>query len=240
MRVASVDVWRVRLHQEPDELAGLSDCLHPDERDRASRFHLGQDRDRFVAGRGVLRHILGRYLGRPPGRIRLGYTPTGKPFLPDDPDVHFNLSHAADLALVAVSGDGPVGVDIERIQSSSVVDSTSGTVLSSPEREELRRLSGRSRCERFTWLWTRKEAYIKADGRGLQLQLDLIDVATSPDRVLLREQGTGRWAPCQRWILRDVAVDPGYAAAVAVEGSDCTLVPFTWTGAGPVPEVAPG
>lgn len=183
MRVASVDLWRVRLHQEPDELARLSDCLHLDERDRASRFRARRDRD------------------------------------------------AADLALVAVSGDGPVGVDIERVQSSGVVDSTSGRVLSSVEREELRRLSGRARCERFTWLWARKEAYNKADGRGLQLPLDLIDVATSPDRVLLREQGSSRWTPCSRWILRDILVDPDYAAAVAAEGSDCTVVPFTWTGA---------
>jgi 4'-phosphopantetheinyl transferase len=223
----------VRLHREPDELAGLSDCLHPDERDRASRFHARRDRDRFVAGRGLLRHILGRYVGRAPSRIHLDYTRTGKPFLPDDPDVHFNLSHAADLALVAVSVYGPVGVDIERVPSSGVVDSTGGRVLSSPEREELGRLSGRSRCERFTWLWARKEAYIKADGRGLQLQLDLIDVATSPDRVLLREQGSSRWAPCRRWVLRDIAVDPGYAAAVAAAGSDCTIVPFTWESRSP-------
>ncbi len=236
MPVATVDLWRVRLNQGRDEEDRLWDCLHQDERARASRFHFRRDRDRFVGSRGSLRHILARYLGQPPERVRLGYTSTGKPFLRDHPDLHFNLSHAADLALVAVSHGGPLGVDIEAIQSDSVVDSTSSLVLSDPENDELRQLSGRSRCERFARFWTRKEAYIKADGRGMQLQLDRIDVATSPDRVLLREQGSDRWTACPRWTLRPIPVDSGYAAAVAAEGSDWQIVPFGWAGAYPAGE----
>ena len=230
MRVATVDLWRVCLNQGQDEEDRLWDCLQKDERARASRFHFRRDRNRFVVSRGALRHILARYLVQPPEGIRLGYTSAGKPFLRDHPDLHFNLSHAADLALVGVSHDGPLGVDIEGIHSDSVVSSTSSLVLSSPEHDVLRQLSGQSRCEQFARFWTRKEAYIKADGRGLQLRLDWIDVATSPDRVLLREQGSTRWMSCPRWTLRQVPVDPGYAAAVAAEGSDWQIVPFMWAG----------
>ena len=233
MRVATVDVWRVPLNQGWDEEGRLWDCLHPDERARASRFHFRRDRDRFVASRGSLRHILARYLGQPPERVRLGYTSAGKPIIRDHPDLHFNLSHSADLALLGVSHGGPLGVDIEEIHSDALVDSTSGLVLSYPENDELRQLSGQSRCERFARFWTRKEAYIKADGRGMQLQLDRIDVATSPDRVRIREQGSNRWMSCPRWTLRPIPVDPGYAAAVAAEGSDWRLVPFSWAGACP-------
>jgi 4'-phosphopantetheinyl transferase len=233
VRVATVDLWRLRSDQGRFEDDRLWDCLHPDERARASRFHFRRDRDRFVAFRGSLRHILARYLGQPPEGIRLGYTSAGKPFLRDHPDLHFNLSHAADLALVVVSHDGPLGVDIEEMQSNSVVDSTSGLVLSHPEHDELRLLSGPSRCERFARFWTRKEAYIKADGRGMQLQLDRIDVATSLDRVLLREQGSNRWMSCPRWTLRAIPVDPGYAAAVAAEGSDWQVVSCGWLGTVP-------
>ena len=222
MRAAPVDVWRVCLTR--DEPSRLWDCLHEDERARARRFHFLRDRDRFVAFRGSLRHILARYLDQPAARVRLACTPEGKPFLPEHPDLHFNLSHAADLALVAVSRGGPLGVDIEQIHSDSTVDSTSSLVLSDPERDQLRRLSGASRCERFARFWTRKEAYIKADGRGMQLQLDRIDVATSPDRVLLREEDSGRWVPCLHWTLRSIPTDPGYAAAVAAEGSDWEVV----------------
>jgi 4'-phosphopantetheinyl transferase len=220
VRVATVDLWRVCLNRRLDQEDSLWDCLHQDERARASRFHFRRDRDRFVASRGSLRHILARYLGQPPERIRLGYTAAGKPFLRDHPELHFNLSHAADLALVGVSHGGPLGVDIEEIQSNPVVDSTSRLVLSHKEKEALRQLSGQARCERFAQFWTRKEAYIKADGRGMQLPLDRIDVATSRDRVLLREHGSNHWTSCPRWTLRAVPVDPGYAAAIAAEGSD--------------------
>lgn len=239
MRVATVDLWLVRLNQGRGGEDHLWDCLHRDERARASRFHFRRDRDRFVASRGSLRHILARYLGQPPERVRLDYTSAGKPFLRDHPDLHFNLSHAADLALVGVSHGGPLGVDIEEIHSDSVVDSTSSLVLSYPESDELRQLSGPLRCERFARFWTRKEAYIKADGRGMQLQLDRIDVATSPDRVLLREQGSNRWMSCPRWTLRPVPVDRGYVAAVAAEGSDWQIVPFSWPGTCPAGEAPP-
>jgi 4'-phosphopantetheinyl transferase len=230
VRVATVDLWRVALNQEWDGELGLWDCLHRDERARASRFHSRRDRDRFVASRGSLRHILARYLGERPERVRLGYTPAGKPFLRDHPDLHFNLSHAADLTLVAVSRGRPLGVDIEGVPSGSVVDTTSRLVLSQPEYGELRRLSGPTLCERFARFWTRKEAYIKADGRGMQLELGRIDVATSPDRVLLRDQCSDRWTSCPRWTLRSIPVEPGHAAAVAAEGSDWQVVPFSWPG----------
>lgn len=230
MRVATVDLWRVALNREWDGELGLWDCLHQDERARASRFHFRRDRDRFVASRGSLRHILARYLGERPERVRLDYTPEGKPFLRDHPDLHFNLSHAADLTLVAVSHGWPLGVDIEVVPSNSVVDTTSSLVLSHPEYGELQRLSGPTRCERFARFWTRKEAYIKADGRGMQLELDRIDVATSQDRVLLRDQCSDRWTSCPRWTLRSIPVEAGYAAAVAAEGSDWQVVPFGWPG----------
>lgn len=196
------------------------------------RFRFQRDRDRFVASRGSLRHILAHYLDQPPARLRFGYAVAGKPFLTDHPHLQFNLSHAADLALVAVSTGGPVGVDIEEIQSDTVVDSTSSLVLSPPERDELRRLSGQPRRERFARFWTRKEAYIKADGRGMQLPLDEIDVATSADRVLVWKPETSRWASCPDWTLRSLSVAPGHAAAVAAEGSGWEIVEREWTGPG--------
>lgn len=229
--VPAVDLWRVPLDRSREQTDRLGDCLLPDEQARASRFHFRRDRDRFVVARGSLRHILARYVAQPPERIRLDYGPAGKPFLREHPGLHFNLSHAADLALVGVSRCGPIGVDVEEIHSSATVESVRGLVLSPPEQELLRALSAATRRERFTWLWTRKEAYIKADGRGLQLELGRIDVATSGDRVLLREQGRDGWLPCPRWTLRSVPVDPGYAAAVAAEGSDWRVMAFTF----PVP-----
>jgi 4'-phosphopantetheinyl transferase len=237
VRVASVDVWRAGLTRSPEEDKALWDCLPEDERARAFRFRFRRDRDRFVAARGALRHILSHYLGAGAASIRFGYTPAGKPFL-QDPDLQFNLSHAADRALVAVSRGGQIGVDLEEIQSVEVIDSTSKLVLSPPEQDQLRRSSGPSRQELFARFWTRKEAYIKADGRGMQLPLDRIDVATSPDRVLLWTPETGRWTASPRWTVLSLPAEPGYAAAVAAEGSGSQVHAFDWAGPSGRPDVS--
>lgn len=226
---ATVVLWRVHLSQVAVQ-PGLADCLDADERARAVRFHFHRDSSRFVAYRGALRHILGHYLRQPPEAVRLGYASAGKPFLLDFPELQFNLSHAGDLLLVGVSRGGRLGVDIERIPPDSVVDETSGLVLSAPERDLMRRLTGQARRARFGAIWTRKEAYIKGDGRGMGLELDLIDVATSPDRVLVREQGSDRWATCSTWTLRSLEIDPGYSAAIAVEEADWRLERLEWPG----------
>jgi 4'-phosphopantetheinyl transferase len=230
VRTASIDVWRIGLTRSPGEDRALWDCLQQDERARALRFRFRRDRDRFVAARGALRHILGSYLGSPAASIRFGYAPAGKPFLVDHPELGFNLSHAADLALVSVSRGGEIGVDVEEIQSDEVIDSTSALVLSPPEHEELRRSTGRTRQERFARFWTRKEAYIKADGRGMQLPLDRIDVATSPDRVMLRAPDADRWTASGRWSVWSLPTEAGHAAAVVAEGSGWEVVAFDWAG----------
>lgn len=230
MGVAAVELWRVDLSYARDSEAHPWDCLDPEERQRASRFHFQDDRDRFVAARGALRRILARYLDQRPESVRFAYAAAGKPYLPDCPDLQFNLSHAGDRLLVGISRGRRLGVDIERVPPDSVVDTTSGLVLSDPESDMLRRLSGGERRERFAFLWTRKEAYIKADGRGMGLKLNLIDVGSSPDRVLLRQENSSNWAPCPQWTLRSFAVDSGFAAAIAVEGLDWRLDCFSWPG----------
>ena len=228
MGLGAVDLWRVDLRYARDSEEHPEKVLDTEEQRRAARFHFQRDRDRFVAARAALRRILAPYLDQRPERVRFAYTAAGKPYLTESPDLQFNLSHAADQLLVGVSRGRRLGVDIEQVQLDSVVDETSGLVLSQPERTGLKRLSGLERRERFAFLWTRKEAYIKADGRGLGLELDLIDVGTSPDRVLLREGNSTHWAPCPRWTLRSFAVDSGYAAAVAAEGLEWTVDHFSW------------
>jgi 4'-phosphopantetheinyl transferase len=226
----TLDLWRVRL-DELDAHPRLSGCLDAAEVARASRFLFPRDSTRFVASRVALRHILAHYLDARPHAVRLGNAAAGKPYLPDRPDLHFNLSHADDLLLVGVSHGRRLGVDVERIPGDSVVDETSGLVLSAPERAMIARLRDEARREWFARLWTRKEAYIKADGRGMGLKLELIDVMTAPDRVRLCEEGPGRWAASPHWSLRTIPADAGYAAAVAVEGDDCGLESIDWPGA---------
>jgi 4'-phosphopantetheinyl transferase len=226
--IPTVDLWRSDLDSDTSVLDAYWRCLDGDEQARAGRFHFERDRTRFIAARGTLRHILGQYLAQEPERLRLGYGAEGKPHLQDQRDLHFNLSHAGNLLLVAVSQNRPVGVDIERVPSEATVAEVSPRVCSPSERAALWPLLSQARCEAFAEIWARKEAYIKAEGRGLGLELTRIDVSSSRRRVLLQDQLSGAWSVCSRWTLRSLPVVSGYAAAVVGEGEGWRLAAFEW------------
>jgi 4'-phosphopantetheinyl transferase len=226
--LATVDIWRAQLALPPDQCSQVSRCLDEQEQARAVRFHFDRDRDRFLVARGLLRHILARYLDADPGRLRFGYTREGKPFLLEHRDLHFNLSHAASELVLGVARGCELGVDIEGVFSERVMHEVSGTVLSRPEQVAFQGLDAGQRRDWFVRLWTRKEAYIKADGRGMSLPLGHIDVATRPDRVRLLDDGSDDWALSRRWVLRELTVASGYAAALATEGLDAQVAYHHW------------
>jgi 4'-phosphopantetheinyl transferase len=236
-RATTVDVWRARLKLGPHQLAHISRCLDKEEQGRAVRLHFQRDRGRFLASRGILRHILARYLDTAPERIHLGYAPEGKPFLLEHRDLHFNISHAADVLVVGVARDRPLGVDVERVPWDDVVESVSRVAFSAPERRALQSQAAAERREFFTRLWTRKEAYLKADGQGMSLRLDHIDVSTSPYRVLLLDNSCDQWSESPQWTLRSFSVAPGYAASLAVAGHDWRLACRDWPS---MREIGPG
>lgn len=226
MSSATVTLWEGRL--DPGE--ALEESLDEAERERARRLPRPRDRERFIAGRGALRFILAHHLDIPARALRFGYSPEGKPFLADYPEVRFNLSHADGHFLVGVSRDGPLGVDLERVPDARVVSGTAGRVLSAPEAALLAALDGAARPEWFARMWTRKEACVKADGRGLGQDLTALDVATAPPRVLVREE-SGSWSASPRWTVRSIAVENGFAAALAAEGDDWRVTRLRWPGA---------
>ena len=114
-----VHLWKASLDQPESVLDALAASLSADERRRAERFHFVRDRRRFIAARGVLRDILGRYLRVPAGSVNLVTMEHGKPELADRTGngLQFNLSHSHDLAVYAITCRRKVGVDIERVRT---------------------------------------------------------------------------------------------------------------------------
>jgi 4'-phosphopantetheinyl transferase len=123
-------------------------------------------------------------------------------------------------------------VDVEALPLDVTGDPVAELVFSPAERTALHGIHGPERCRLFAHLWTRKEAYIKADGRGMTLRLDHIDVGTLPDQVLLFHSASGHWEACRRWTLRTLEVNPLYAACLAAEGEDWRLVCGDWSSDG--------
>jgi 4'-phosphopantetheinyl transferase len=232
LRGDEVHVWRARLDGPSARTRELLSALSPDERERAWRFHFTKDRDHFVVARGLLRSILGLYLGREPGQLRFGYGPHGKPYLIGENDqdgLRFNLSHSHGLALLVVARARQVGVDVERVRPDIAGDGIAERFFSPQEVARLRALPAALQAEAFFNCWTRKEAYIKARGEGLSLPLDQFDVSLAPGEpaALLATRIDAEEA--SRWSLMALAPGPGFAAALAAEGSGWRLKCWQWS-----------
>ena len=149
-----------------DDLSGL-DLAHalaeisPERRAHALGYRLERDRRLSVAAYLLLKEALGKGYGLV-GNPRLGRGRNGKPFLPDHPEIHFNLSHCPRAAVCAVA-DSPVGIDVEEI---APVDwEVARRVLSEEEQNAVRTSSEPDVA--FVRYWTRKEAFAKLTGDGI-------------------------------------------------------------------------
>jgi 4'-phosphopantetheinyl transferase len=228
----AVHVWRADLGLEAKYLRRWEQNLSADERERASRFHFARDRDRFVGARGLLREILALYLKASPGQLSFGYSAHGKPFLEEHNTLRFNVAHSFDAMLLAIAHMREVGVDVEGVRNKRIaMEEVGETVLSEPEKQALAHFGGEDkRRTTFLRFWTLKEAYIKADGRGVSLPLKRIDVSAPEGRIAVLDEVTGEWRTCPRWELRTLAPIPGYVAALAAEGQDWRLALWQWSG----------
>lgn len=220
-----VHVWRASLDLHPPRVQALFRTLSADERARAERFRSRRDGKRFVVGRGLLRAVLARYLDVDPANLRFYYGPYGKPALTSSVGSHalrFNVSRADGLGLYVIARGREVGVDLERRQG-HIEEGVVERFFSTREAARLWALPKYLRCEAFFACWTRKEAYAKARGEGLNLRFDQFDVSLAPGEpaALLHVEDDPREA--SRWSLQELNAGAGYTAALAVEGQGCRL-----------------
>ncbi len=198
----------------------IFDSLAADERERALRFRLERDRQRFVVARAALRLILGRYLSRPPTEIALAFGPNGKPSLADA-GPRFSVTHCEDLALVALADAAELGVDVERLGRELDVAPLIAHFASTQERADFDALGPQEQRSAFFHWWTRKEALLKAVGGGLSLPLDGFDVTIAPGDARL--VGTRIAEFNGAWSLQDLSPAPGYVGALASPGAPLAI-----------------
>jgi 4'-phosphopantetheinyl transferase len=228
----SVHVWAVSLQVAGDTLNCLAKTLAPAERRRAESFHFERDRNRFIAGRGTLRTILGRYLRAHPATLELATGSHGKPLLAGPfarSGLHFNLAHSEDLALLAVVHGRVVGVDLEKICATNDAQEMAACFCSTRENTEFQSLPPDEREAAFFRLWTRKEAWLKATGEGLGDLLDEVEVsfrAGQPARFLRLPAEAGR--PAHEWSLHELRPAPGFIASLALPGEAAELSRWRW------------
>lgn len=225
-----VHIWLIDLDISESDRHYLAQTLSTEEYQRAEKFAFELHRVRFIAGRGLLRTILGKYSGLKPASIRFRYNTYGKPALVSGNagnSLYFNISHSNDKALFAVTRSGEIGVDIEFHNEQTDIGQAGSIAFSSTELAALRSQPPGRQHNVFFQFWTRKEALIKAIGQGLTLPLQKIDVSTTPEKpivVPVEVEGKSRE---KNWHIRDIDVFPDYAAAVAVNDNEMEISCFS-------------
>jgi 4'-phosphopantetheinyl transferase len=228
--VSGVQIWTAQPESlAPAEIAELSASLDSAELARAARFHFERDRRDYVAARGLLRRLLGAVLDTPASALVFNYGARGKPAISaaflQGRTLCFNLSHSAGWAMFALAWDRDVGIDLEAAaRLNRDVNGLSGLaarMLSSRELAIWQALpDAAAREAAFLRAWTRKEAYVKAIGKGLFDGLGDIEVAldaAAPKSSLTLCSSPQDGEIMRHWILHDLSAPDGFAAALAAE-----------------------
>lgn len=226
-----VHVWCASLDQPLLKVQKLAQTLNGEERLRAERFYFDQDRKRFIVARGLLRTLLGYYMGTEQRHLQFRYNAQGKPSLDETAhgeSIRFNLARSYGLALYAFTLNREIGVDLEGMRLFSETERIADRFFSDQEKVVFHALAEYEKQEAFFRYWTCKEAYIKAYGEGLTQPLDHIDISLVPGEpaTLLSINGDAQMA--SRWSLQELKPASGFAAALVVEGYGYHLACWKW------------
>jgi 4'-phosphopantetheinyl transferase len=219
--IAGVRLAWVDLDDPARSELSLAAVMSDVERARARRFRFERDRLRFMAARAVLRGLVGRELGLTPDAVPLAADAYGKPYLRSAAraPLSFNLSHTAGRALYGLSPHAELGVDVEALKPIDGMAELARDVFAADELAAWEALPAASRVHGFYAGWTRKEAFVKALGRGLDYPLDAFSVSLAPDseaRLLRLPADAG---PPEDWSITALEPEVGYLAAVVAHAA---------------------
>lgn len=220
---ATATVWTIDLAVAAETVQAAFTRLSEAEQARAEQFRIEPARRNYIVAHAALRQILAGRLHCNAAEISFHFGPHGKPALGGDHvgRLHFNLTHSADRALVAVCPQSAVGVDIERVRPLPDALGIARRFFTAAEVEALERFPPAERHAAFFNLWTRKEALAKATGDGIADSLARFEVSCGPEAVVRRVAGDA--AEAAEWTIQSFAPADGYIAAVAVPARAATF-----------------
>ena len=226
-----VHVLSIGLDVDSGAIHELAACVTQQEREQAKKYRHPRDQDRFLAARAWLRQILGAYTGIAPARLRFVAGPQGKPALADAgaaQSLRFNLSHSKHRALVGLVHHRDIGVDIELQREIPECEDIVRSRFAAGEIAQWLAMPPEQRTDAFFSCWTRKEAYVKALGGGLSMDLHAFEVSIDPKLSVCSLHIAGSSALRNQWTLWGLQPVAGFRAAVAVGGNGLALRLIEW------------
>jgi 4'-phosphopantetheinyl transferase len=228
LRSHEIHVWK--LGPEPDaNRTRYFSLLSREEQDKAQRFRFEHLTHSYVLDHGRLRQILAAYTHVAAEDLVFAASEYGKPRLATPADgLRFNLAHTNGLALIALCLDSEIGVDVEAVRPMEDWRDIAQSHFSPREHDALLRTPESDQQNAFFRCWTRKEAFLKANGFGLSKPLDAFSVSIAEeDFPVLLDCAWDAGEP-GRWSLMSLPLEVPFAGALAVERGDWTISGFEW------------
>lgn len=219
-----IHIWYCDFDQNRAQINYYTSLLSKDEKQKADRFKFKKDEDCYIITRGILRLLIASYLRMNAKDLSFKYTSFGKPYLAIKNELKFNVSHSGNMAAFAFFKGQEIGVDIEKVKNDFDVLELAQNFFSQTEIIALENQPKEELPKAFFRCWTRKEAFIKAEGSGLSFPLDKFEVSLDDDfhAELLETQWNSEEK--KEWKLFSFVPATGYIAAVAIAKPNAKII----------------
>jgi 4'-phosphopantetheinyl transferase len=201
-------LYSIYLPKYESILHDLEKFLEVSEHNRAKKYHKEKDKNRFIISRSLLKFALAYYVQSNVESVSIKLLPNKKPYLCEHPNVYFNVSHSGDYAVIAINNT-PIGIDIEYIDLQYSFQDIVSSVFNEDEIHFINHSDHKTKD--FYGLWTKKEAFVKALGKGIDddfSRIPCLDGVHDLDHTLIESS--------QNWqILNFMIEDENYIGAIA-------------------------
>ena len=215
MESATINLWQGDITATEAEYPQYWSILDATEQHHANGFKNGKLRGRYVEIHARLRIVLGNTINAAPEQLRIHKAEFGKPYLIDYPDLAFNLSHTANKMVIATASNCDLGVDIEqckpRLNLAALVDKC----FAEEEKAYWEQLAESEQTLAFYQFWTRKEAFVKATGRGIALGLKECAINPENQSELLRIPSA--YGQAGAWLIQEIDMGELICGAVVTK-----------------------
>jgi len=218
-----IHIFRTSTDLNENELNSFRKNLSDDENTKAERYKFNYLKNNYTACRGFLREILSGYTGINPSDIKFSYSEFGKPFLKDS-NIRFNVSHSGNTGIIAVNLENELGIDIELVREVPDLISLSARFFSKSEITELNKTDSGKLTDSFFYCWTRKEAFVKAVGTGLQYPLNSFSVSVTGDADPEITEIANDFTEARKWKLYNLPAAHNYISSLAVRNLNKNIV----------------
>lgn len=185
-----IHVWSHTIHFDDPFLREAPYLLSNDELNRAAKYHFEKDKRVYESGHVFIRKILAHYTSIEAAKLDLSPIVNQKPILAGSPfKIHFNISHSGSKILVAIGFNSDVGIDVEKIIPDFDMDGFAEANYHSNELAHIRTLKNNDESDYFYRIWTRKEAWLKLTGEGINDKLKDLDFSGKATTVPLPPHG---------------------------------------------------